>query len=225
MSYWRGIWVLVEKDLRLELRSKETWATTVLLAVLVLLVFVFGAEGEARAQSGLLAGVLWASLLFGALVGLGRSFAKEREDGRLTGMLLAPVDRSAIFFAKWVGAVGLLLTMAMVVIPVFSAFFGVSLSGPWWQWAVLVALTVGGLAGSGVLLAAVSVQTRAPDLLLPLLLIPLWVPLLLGAVSVTRALLADSDWQSAAHWLRMLLAYDVVFVFIPYLLFEYVVEV
>lgn len=225
MSYLRGVWILLEKDLRLELRSKQTAVTTVSVAILVLLVFVFGLEGTGRPPAGVLAGVLWAALLFGAMTGLLRSFAKERQDGRLASMLMAPIDRSAIFLAKLAHTFCLLAVMAAVVLPVFVAFFDLDLRGAWWQWALLFFLALVGLGGAGVLLASISVHTRAPELLLPLLLIPLLVPLLLGTVSLTRELLITGDWRQSAYWLRMLVAYDALFVAVPYLLFEHVLEV
>lgn len=225
MSYLRGVWILLEKDLRLELRSKQTVVTTVSVAVLVLLVFVFGLEGGGRPPAGLMAGILWASLLFGAMTGLLRAFAKERQDGRLAAMLMAPVDRSAIFLAKLAHTLCLLAIMAAVVLPVFAAFFGLQLRGAWWQWTLLLLLALVGLGGAGVLLASISVHTRAPELLLPLLLIPLLVPLLLGAVSLTRELLVTGDWRQSAYWLRLMVAYDALFVAVPYLLFEQVLEV
>lgn len=225
MTFLRAVAVMTAKDLRLELRSKETLATMMLVAVLVLLVFVFALDPDSPSGRPADVGVLWAALVFGAAIGLGRSFSRERHEGRLLAMLLAPVDRSAIFMAKWAGFTALLLAMAVVVVPAYAAFFYVTLTGGLWRWAALVIVVAAGLAGVGVLLAAVTAMTRAPDLLLPVLLLPLVVPLLLGAVSVSQELLSTGQWAHTSGWLRLMIAYDLLFIAAPALLFEYVAEV
>lgn len=198
-----------------------------LVSMLILLVFVFaldpGASPQAPAGSGI--GVLWASMTFGAAIGLGRTFARERQDGRLLAMLMAPVDRSAVFVAKWAGFLLMLLVMAGVLVPVYVAFFDVAWTGEWWRWAALITVVSVGLSGVGVLLAAATLAARAPDLLLPVLLLPLLVPLLLGAVSVSQDILATGHWQQTIGWLRLMIAYDLLFVAAPVMLFEYAVEV
>lgn len=225
MTFWHGLLAMVAKDARLEWRSKETIAAMCLVAVLVLLVFVFALDPARAHGPDTAVGVLWAAMVFGAAIGLGRTFGREREDGRLAAMMLAPVDRSAIFVAKWIGFVILLLVMAAVVLPVFRGFFDVPLNGALWRWTLLVALVAMGIAGAGVCLAAVTALTRAPDILLPVVLFPLLVPLLLGAVSVSADLMASGRWDETGHWLRLMAAYDILFLAAPTLLFEYVVEV
>lgn len=225
MSFLRAVALLMAKDFQIELRAKETLATMGLVAILTLLIFVFALDAGSGAPGSVPVGVLWASLLFGAAVGLGRLFARERQDGRLLGLLMAPVDRSAIFVAKGTGFFLLQVVMAAAIVPAFAAFFHVSLPGPLWRWAALVALVAAGVAGVGTLLAAVTVYTRAPELLLPVLLFPLLVPLLLGAVSVSKEMLVSGQWQQTAGWVRFMMAYDLLFIAVPALMFEYVVEV
>lgn len=213
------------KDVRLELRTGELWLTPLLLALLLMLVFIFALPPGALKSEGVFTASLWVTLFFAGTVGVGRGFGREREDGRLWGLLLAPADRSAVFLAKALVAFGFLGLVAAVAMPLFFATFGVALAAPLWKWLVVVALVLAAYSGVGTLIGALAAQLRGGDVLYPVLLFPLLVPVVLAAVHLSDALLLDGDWAGNGGWMQMLLLYNVLFWVVPYLLFEYVVEV
>lgn len=221
-AYLRAVWAVVWKDLIAELRSKELLSSMLVFSLLVVLIFNFALELDRSARENVAAGVLWVTFIFTGTIGLGRSLSMEKDRGSLDGLLLAPVDRSALYFGK---ALGNLLFMALVeavILPTFSILFNISLLKPL---LLLVALlgTVG-YAAVGTLLASMAVHTRARDVMLPILLFPVVVPVLVAAVRATGGVLAAAAWEEVAPWLNLLLGYDVIFIAVAYMVFDYVVE-
>lgn len=216
---------LIWKDVRLEWRTGELWLTPSLLSLLLMLIFIFALPPGALRADGVFAASWWVTLFFAGTVGLARGFGREKEEGRLWGLLLAPADRSAVFLAKGLVAFVFLALVTAVTMPLFFASFGVSLAAPLWQWLVVVALVLSAYSGVGTLIAAVAAQLRGGEVLYPVLLFPLLVPVVLAAVHLSDALLLDGTWAGNMGWMQMLLLYNVLFWVVPYLLFEYVVEV
>jgi len=220
----RDVVALIRKDLRVELRTKETLASLLLLGLLTLLILSFAFDPTSPLRSEAAPGALWVAVTFAAAVALGRSFLAERENDCLTGLLLSPVDRGSIYLAKMASNF-LLMTIAQVgIVPVFILFFDITptvgLCG------VLLAIILGvlGLAAIGTLFAAIAVRTRAREVMLPLLMLPLVVPLFIGGVSVTQKLLGGGDFADVRPWLETMFAFDLIFVVIGWMLFDYVVE-
>lgn len=225
MKPGRVIRAIIWKDVRLEWRTGELWLTPSLLALLLMLVFIFALPPGALRTEGVFTASWWTTLFFAGTVGVSRSFGRERAEGRLWGLLLAPSDRSAVFLAKACVAFGFLALVTAVTMPLFFATFGVVMTGPLWQWLVVVALVLAAYSGVGTLIAAVAAQLRGGEVLYPVLLFPLLVPVVLAAVHLTDALLLDGTWAGNSGWMQMLVLYNVLFWVVPYLLFEYVVEV
>lgn len=225
MSYVRALAAIIWKDLRLEWRTGEALLTPALLALLLLLVIVFALPPAVARMEGVFTASLWTAVFFAGTVGLGRSFARERAEGRLWGLLLAPVDRSAVFVAKALAAFVFLALVALVTMPAFFAVFGQSLGAPLWRWLVTVGLVLLAYSGVGTLVSAIAAQLRAGEVLYPVLLFPLLVPVLLAAVHLTDVLLETGGWGTARAWMQMLILYNLLFWGVPYLIFEYVVEV
>lgn len=225
MSWARALAAIVWKDLRLEWRTGEAVLTPALLALLLLLVIVFALPPAAARLEGVFTASLWTAVFFAGTVGLGRSFARERAEGRLWGLLLAPVDRSAIFLAKGLSAFLFLAMVALVTMPAFFAVFGQRLEAPLWLWTATVGLVLLAYSGVGTLVSAVAAQLRAGDVLYPVLLFPLLVPVVLAAVHLTDALLETGGWGTARSWVHLLIMCNLLFWGVPYLIFEYVVEV
>jgi len=225
VSMGRVLLAIVWKDLRVEWRTGELLLTPVLLALLLMLVFVFALPPAAMRVEGVFTASLWVTLFFAGTVGVSRGFARERGDGRLAGLLLAPVDRSAVFLAKALVTLLFLSAVAVVLMPVFFGLFGQTLAAPLWQWIVTSALVIAAYSAVGTLLAALAAQLRSGEVLFPVLLFPLLVPIVLAAVHLSDALLLEGSWAGQAAWLRMLVLYNVLFWGVPYFLFEYVVEV
>jgi heme exporter protein B len=209
-GYVGDVVALARKDVLLELRSRDTLPAMLLFVVSTLVVFNFSLPaGSSRLAAY---GLLWVAIVFTALLGLGRAFAAEREQRLLDGLVLAPCDRSAIWLGKVASVFGLLVVAELVALPAFALFFApvdATLIA-----AVLLADV--GLAAVGTLLAAMAVASRARELLLPLLFLPLVIPLVVGGVGATVA--ADP-----ARYLGFLVLYDLLFAILSWATFEYVV--
>ncbi len=213
---------IAAKDVRVEIRSREVVGGSLVFALLVLVIFnfAFDLEGEMAEVAG--PGVLWVAIALAGMMGLGYVFAKEREQGGLQGLLLTPVDRSAIFLGKATGALLLTFALELFLLPVFALFANVSLLSP--GLIVVVILGTIGFVTVGTLFSAMAVTSRSRELLLPLLLLPVVTPVLLAAVEGTRFALQGEPWAELLPALSLLGAFDVVFLGLCPFLFEYVME-
>ncbi|MFQ6112074.1 MAG: heme exporter protein CcmB [Nitrospinota bacterium] len=220
----RATLAIIRKDLRAELRTKESVAAMLVFAILVLTIFNFalGQAGEDRAT--LASGVLWVSFIFAGVLGLNRSFTMEKEAEGIQGLRLSPVDPSAIYLGKMVGNLIFMLVVEAITIPIFSVLFNFSLGEALWPLALVAFLSTLGFVAVGTLFAAMSVNTRTREVMLPLLLLPVALPVLIAAVSSTSLALKGSPLAEAVNWLKMLIAFDVIFVVVSTLVFEYVIE-
>ncbi|MDR5694069.1 MAG: heme exporter protein CcmB [Armatimonadota bacterium] len=220
----RAILTLLWKDLRVELRTKEILTTMMVLALLILVILNV-AMGQNVATVKLAAsGVLWVVFTFAATLGLSRVFLVEKERGQLSGILLAPMDRSAIFLGKMIGSTILVLLVEAVALPVFVVLFNFPLGGRVGPLLLPLFLGTVGFIAVETLFSAISAQTRLREILLPLLAFPVAMPALVGAVGATAKVLDGLPLHSAAPELQLLVAFDILFVAIGLVVFEYVVE-
>jgi heme exporter protein B len=206
----------------LEARSRETVFSLFVLGVLVLLIFNFAIDVVPANIGRLAPGVLWIAILFSAMLGLGRTFLIERENGCMTALLLAPIDRGSLFLAKLLVNVLLLAVFELLLLPVFVLFFDLTLDGRLLNLAVVLGLGTIGLAATGTLFALAALGTRARELMLPLLVLPLQIPLLIAAVKATDIVLRGEALASLGAWGSILIAFDVLFVTLGWLLFEFI---
>jgi heme exporter protein B len=218
----RAVNAIIWKDLAAELRSRELLSAMLVFALLVILVFNFALELDAQARASVTAGVLWVTFAFAGTLGLNRSMAMEKDRGCLDGLLLAPVDRSAIYFGKAIGNLIFMLIVEAIVIPVYSVLYNVNLFNP----GLLLVILLGsiGYVSVGTLLSSMAVQTRTRDVLLPVLLFPLVIPILIAAVKGSTGFLQGVDSVDIRPWINLLLVYDVVFIAVAFMVFDYVVE-
>jgi heme exporter protein B len=209
-AYVGDVAALARKDLRLELRSRDTLPAMLLFVVSALVVFNFSLPAGSSRPAAY--GLLWVAIVFTALLGLARAFAAEREQRLLDGLVLAPCDRSAIWLGKVISMFALLLVAETVALPAFALFFAPV------DFSLVAGLLLAdvGLAAVGTLLAAMAAASRARELLLPLLLLPLIIPLVVGGVGASVA--ADPG-----RYLAFLGLYDLVFAILSWASFEYVV--
>ncbi|MDI6799649.1 MAG: heme exporter protein CcmB [Actinomycetota bacterium] len=214
----------MKKDLKLELVTKESMSAMLIFALLVMATFGLAFGGELP-KGMAAAGLLWITFLFAHILGLNRAFFYEKEEGCMEGLLLAPIDRSCIYISKVLSNFIFLSLMEALVIPIFLIFFaGSALSLISWLMLATLVLANLGMSVIGVLLAAISMNTRARDLMLPLLFIPVIVPVLLAAIKSTEIITAGGEAGALFVWLRLLLFYDIIFALVAFLTFEYVVE-
>jgi heme exporter protein B len=212
---------LVWKDVVSEARTKEVLGAGVVFALLVLVIFNFAFDLRAENAELVAPGVLWMTFIFVGTLGIGRAFAAERDRGTLDGLLLAPIDRSTLYVAKTVTNILLMGIVELVTLPIFAALFNVRLA--WLETASTVALGTIGFAGVGTLVAAIASNTRAREVLLPVLLFPLEVPVVIASVKAT-ALALGARPADPLPWLQLLVGFDVILVASSFLMFEYVIE-
>jgi heme exporter protein B len=217
-----AVGAIVWKDLAAELRSRELLSAMLVFALLVILIFNFALELDARTRSTVTSGVLWVTFAFAGTLGLTRSMSIEKDRGCLDGLLLAPVDRSAIYFGKAIGNLIFMLIVEAIVLPVYSILYNVNLFDP----GLILVILLGsiGYVSVGTLLASMAVQTRTRDILLPILLFPVEIPVFIAAVKASSGFLAGIELAEIMPWINLLLVYDVIFTAVAFMLFDYVVE-
>ncbi|MGC9349614.1 MAG: heme exporter protein CcmB [Anaerolineae bacterium] len=222
MTMLRQTWAIVAKDLAAELHTREILSAMFVFALLAMLIFSFALDLQGKTGVAAASGVLWTTITFAGTLGLSRSMAREQQTGGIAGLLLASSDRTAIFFGKALGNFIMMAAVEIVLLPVGTVLLDANLLRP--PLVLVMFLGTVGYATVGTLLAAIAVNTRAREVMLPILLLPLLVPLLIGAVQVTSILLQDLTLADANHWLRILVVYDLVITAVAVLTFEYVVE-
>jgi len=216
---------ILRKDLTIELRTKESVPAMSLFCVTVYVLFHFGLDRDSL-DGELASGVLWVTLMLATVIGVSRLFATEREEGGIDALLLAPVDRTALFLAKAAALFIYLLALEAVAVPAFGLLLlGPGLLGPLPELLLILLLADVGLAAVGALVAALAVETRVRELIVPLLLLPLLVPLLIGAASATEPLLrGDQSAEDLGRFLALLGAYDALFMLISLAVFDFLLE-
>ena len=217
----RAIWLIVRKDLTVEVRSRELAYTTLFFAVSCVLVFAFSLVQEGRAAEGVGAGVLWMAIMFAGNLALGRTFERERQSETLRALMLVPAPRPAVYLGKLTGIVLLLALTEAVLVPLVALLFeSALLSHPFWLASVIATGTVG-FAAVGTLFAAMLVRARSRDVLLPVLLYPITVPVLIAGVRATVAIAQpEFEVDVVRFWLMLLIAFDIVFVTLALWTFE-----
>jgi len=222
--YLRRAWAVFWKDSLVERRSKEMANGLFFFAFLLLFLFHF-ALGPDRARIEMaFPGLLWLGFLLTGLLGLGRTFLGERENDCLEGLVLAPGDKSAIYLGKVAGGVLLMLLLQVFLLLLFTVFYNLEMRKVLPGLALVGALGAIGFAAVGSLFAAITAQVRARELLFPLLLLPVVIPLLLGAVAATGELVQSHSLSAARHWLALLAGADLIYLTTGLLTFEFILE-
>jgi len=222
VRFIRKVWAIVVKDVAAELHTREMVSAMLVFSVLALLIFSFALDLRGAMARAAAPGVLWTAVAFAGTLGLSRSFVREQQTGCIDGLLLTPVDRSAIFFGKMLGNLFFMAVVEIVLVPLISVLFNV----PLLQGGVLLVVLLGtvGYAAMGTLLAAIAVNTRAREVLLPILLLPLAIPALIAAVQAIAGLVDGGVLAEVGGWVRLLVVYDLIVVAVALLTFGYVVE-
>lgn len=217
----RTVLLVTRKDLLIELRSREILLTTVFFALSCVLVFAFGFVRDGRAIEDAAAGILWIAIAFSGTLALGRAFERERQGDTLRALMIAPVERPALYVGKLAGVLVLLAAVEALIVPLVALMFQAPLFAHPVLMAGLLATGTIGFAAVGTLFAAMLVRTRSRDVLLPVILYPMTVPVIIAGVRGTAALLqADADLPMARAWLSMLVCFDVAFITLALWTFE-----
>lgn len=222
MSYLSKVLAIVWKDVVAELRTKEMFSSMLVFALLVIVIFNFSFDLRVENIAQVAPGVLWVTFAFASTLELNRSLALEMENDCLDGLLLAPMDRSVIYFGKMLGNLIFICTIEALILPIFSVLFDLNLIQP----SLLLTIFLGtvGFAGVGTLLSAIAVNTRAREVMLPVLLFPIILPVVIAATKATGGILDGLPLGAIAHWLRFLVAFDIIFLVVSYMTFDFVVQ-
>ena len=224
MTYARRAWIVLWKDVVTERRSKETLNALVFFSLLLLFVFQFTLGGDRERLVAALPGLLWLGFVLTGLMGLGRTFLAERENDCWDGLLLVPGDKSAIDLGKVAGNLALMLVVEAILLALFALFFNIDIGHAVPALSLVLLLGTVGFAAVGTLFAAMTAHVRARELLFPVLLLPVEVPVLLASVKATEAALAGEPLSAVAHWLKLLAAADVVYLVAGLLTFDALLE-
>jgi len=221
MSFLNKVLVIVWKDVMAELRTKEMFSSMLVFALLLIVIFNFSFELRVDNLAQVAPGVLWVTFAFASTLELNRALSLEMENGCLDGLFLAPMDRSVIYFGKMLGNLIFISAIEALMLPIFSVLFELNLIQP----PLLLTIFLGtiGIAAVGTLLSAIAVNTRAREVMLPVLLFPIILPVVISAVKVTAGILDGIPLSDLAHWFRFLIAFDIIFLVVSYMTFDYVV--
>ncbi len=222
MNFWRAVAAIVWKDIRAELRTKDIFSSMFVFALLTVILFNFAFELRVPDMKMVVPGIIWVAISFAGTLGLNRAFVIEQDKGSLAGLLLAPVDRAAIYFGKLLGNLLFMCVVEIIILPLVMIFYNLSL----WSPAHLLVLLLGtyGFAAVGTVFSAIAVNTRAREVMLPILLFPVLLPVLIAGVKMSGALLDGEALSSLGNWLQIVTVYDVGFTIVAYLTFGYVME-
>jgi heme exporter protein B len=221
---WQATAALLRKDFAHELRTRQTVPAMALFSVTVFVLFHFGLARDTVSGS-LASGILWVTLLLAAVVGLNRLFAAERDGGAGEGLLLAPIDRTAIYVAKAAALLLYLALLEVVALPAFALLLDPGLGGGLAELIAILALADVGVAAVGALVAGLAAEARAREVIVPLMLLPLLVPVLIAAANASRPLLeARAHAAGLAKWLGLIGLYDVVFILVAVAVFDYLLD-
>lgn len=221
-SFAKSVFAITRKDISAELRSRELLSSMLVFSLLVVLIYYFALELDVKAREAITAGALWVTFSFAGTLGLNRSMAVEKDRGCLDGLLLAPVDRSAIYFGKLISNLVFMFIVEIIVIPLYAIMYNINLAIP--GFILVTILGSIGYVAVGTLLSAMTVQTRTRDVLLPILLFPLVIPVIIAAVKASSGFIQVLPMEDILPWLNLLIVYDVVFTAGSYMIFDNIVE-
>ena len=219
MNLWSATWLVFRKDLRIELRTGEILITTGFFSLLVSVMTSLSFYLDNVTSRLVAPGVLWISIAFSGVLAMGRSWQRERDHDTMRGLLLSPLPRSAIFLGKALGIFAFLTLVELLLVPIIAVLYQLDLLTVWAPVMTLVVLGTIGFAAAGTLFAAMGVRTRTKELVLSVVLFPLVSPALLAGVVATREVLAGASLADVQNWMRLLLAFDLIFVVVGALLF------
>jgi heme exporter protein B len=212
------------KDLKVEIRSKERLYAMMLFSVLVMVIFNFAFDPGAEYIREVAPGILWVALVFSATLGLNKTFAAEKDQDCLQGLMLSPLDRSGIYFGKVLSNSFFSLIVAMLTLPFFAVFFNISLLDVFMPLTLVIVLATVGFIAVGTLFAAISVGVKRGEMILPILLFPIEVPVIIAAVKATSMILDGRMLVDYSMWLKILLLFDIIFLMVSFVTFDYLVE-
>ena len=225
MNYFNQIGTLIRKDLTSELRTKEMLSSMLIFAMLTTVIFSFAFDPDTETVKKVFPGIIWVAFIFAGIMGLNRSFGGERNNDCILGLMLSTTDRGVIYLGKTISNLVFMYIMEGITLPILFVLFDYRLKGPLLLLVTVVLLGTWGFIAVGTFMSAMAVNTRNSEILLPIILFPLIVPVLIAAVQATGIIVNGGNWADAVNWFKIMGAFDVIFTVIPWLLFDYLLEV
>lgn len=217
-------WIVARKDLAIEFRTRSAYLSALVFSLLAIVIFYFAWDPTAIGPADLAPGVLWVTFTFSGLLGLHRSFGVEHQDGAMDALLVAPIPRESVFLGKALANLAFVLGVQAVALPAVALFYNLPIGPALGPLAALMVLASVGLVAVGTMFAGMTANTRLAELLLPVLALPFFVPIVLPAAKTTALLLAGRPVSEAFAWLRILLAFDLVFAYACMLVFPFTLD-
>ncbi|WP_022852272.1 heme exporter protein CcmB [Limisalsivibrio acetivorans] len=224
MGYFSTVYNIFRKDVIEELKSREVVNSMLIFSLLVVIVFSFVFEPGSSAKEETVGGILWMSIVFAGILGLNKSMMTEVQGGNLNALMLAPVDKSAVFFGKVISNFTFIAIVEIITIPLFTVLYNVNLFGGGIWTFVTFLLGTYGFAVLGTIFSLISVNTRTREVMLPLLLLPILVPVILASVQSLNVFVMGRDTSEAFMWLKLVAIFDIIFTAVIFAVFDFIVE-
>ena len=222
--YFSQVTTIIWKDFITEIKTRELFSSMFIFALLVVIIFIFSINLSLIQASEVGPGVLWVAFLFAGTIGLNRSFMLEKENGCLQGLLLAPMDRTALYFGKLVSNFVFLLIMEVFTLPLFMVFFNIDLLPHLLPLLYVIFVGTLGFCAVGTLLSSLSANLKTRDIMLPILLYPLIIPIIIGSVRMTGQVLAGEPLSNMMNWVSLTLCFDIIYIAISIMVIDFVLE-
>lgn len=224
MNFYKTIVMMAWKDILSELRNRESVLSMLFFALLLIFIFNFALPMDAKTVNLLIPGLIWVAFSFTAIIGLGRSFQAERENDCLEALLISPVSKGAVYLGKFLGNFLFVLLAEVALVPLFILFFNIEITENLLLLIGVFALGTFGLSALGTLFSAMTVQIRAREVMFPILMLPLAVPVIIGAVQATTGIMHADPWDQYKSWIQLLIIFDVIFIIVAFWTFEFILE-
>ncbi|MFC1942291.1 heme exporter protein CcmB [Chloroflexota bacterium] len=222
MKFWNKVIAITWKDVLSEMRTREIIFSVLIFALLVIVTFNFAFGADRQTMALVAPGILWVTFTFAGVLSLNRSFIPEKEDGCLEGLMVCPVSREAIYVGKMLGNFLFMLVVEIIALPVFALLFDLPVISP--ELIAITLLATVGFVAVGTLFSALAVNTKAREMVLPILFLPVVVPVIIGAVSASGLALTGGSWGEIATWLQIIGAFDVIFIVVSFWVFAFIIE-
>jgi len=221
MRFWRKVFAITWKDVLSEMRTREIVFSVLVFTFLVIVTFNFAFGNNPKTMELVAAGMLWVTFAFAGILSLNRTFVVEKEESCLEGLMVCPVSREVIYVGKMLGSLLFMLIIEAIALPIFALLFNLPVS---LQLITVTVLTTIGFVAVGTIFSALAVNTRAREMILPILFLPIVAPIIIGAVQASKLALAGESWSAMATWLQIIGAFDAIFLGVSFLVFAFVIE-
>ena len=223
MNYFKAVLAILKKDILMEIRTKETINATLVFSILITIVFSFISEPGSKTEQAVAGGIFWMAVTFSGILGLNKTMMSEIQGGNFEALMLAPIDRSAIFFGKVISNFLFLTILEIILVPLVLVFYNVNLVSHWLM-VVIILLATYGYSVTGTLFSMISVRTKTREIMLPLLMLPILVPVIIAAILSTNIFLFNQEITYCYNWIKLMAVFDIIFTAVIFAIFSAVIE-